>query len=692
MHYGKVIAACVAMLISGGLVKADHMEEVIVTADREMRTVEVVEALVISPDAAQLLKKAPGANVNSNGPLTGIPQYRGMFGPRIGVQLNGTQLAPAGPNWMDPPLSYAAAAQLESLQLYRGIAPVSVVQESIGGAINAVTEQRAFTDTAEIELGGSVMGSGQTVNNGTQLGGALFATNRQHRLRLAAMTESGDDAEFPDGEILPTEYQRERYEIGYGFRTGAHTLQLDYTRNETGETGTPSLPMDIDLIHGDLYSLGYQFVMGNWSVDTTLFGSQLDHKMTNYQMRTAPVDGALWRRNTTDSENYGYKITASLRDDRGLWRFGSDSLDSTHNSLIDNPNNPMFFVDNFNDAERRIIGLFAERQLDFGKAWTAELGMRYNRVDMDAGEVNGTPAMMMLPAQILRDAFNAADRSQTDDNLDVVAKVWFQAGDAASYYLGLGRKTRSPAYQERYLWLPLQATGGLADGYTYTGNIELDPEVAHEIEMGLDFAQGSLTFSPRVFYRKVDDYIQGTPSDVMPAVGFVSMMNMSNGTNMPAPLQFNNVDAKLWGFDMDWKAQLNDHWSLGGLVNYVRGERDDINDNLYRIAPLNATIELAYSADNWGGSVETVLYDEQDKISETNGELSSDGYTLLNFTARWEPLDGLRLAAGLDNALDENYEDHLGGYNRVMGNPDLVPGARIPGYGRNAFIRLDYSF
>ena len=81
--------------------------------------------LTVEADSAQLLKKAPGAAVNGNGPLSGIPQYRGMFGPRVGVQLNGTQLAPAGPNWMDPPLSYAAAAQLESLQLYRGIAPVS---------------------------------------------------------------------------------------------------------------------------------------------------------------------------------------------------------------------------------------------------------------------------------------------------------------------------------------------------------------------------------------------------------------------------------------------------------------------------------------------------------------------------------------------------------------------------------------
>lgn len=692
MFNRKWIAVAVATLAGGSQAWADHIEEVIVTGNRESRTIEVAEAMVISPDAAQLLKKAPGANVNSNGPLTGIPQYRGMFGPRVGVQLNGTQLAPAGPNWMDPPLSYAAAAQLESLELYRGIAPVSVVQESIGGAINAVTEKRAFTSSEEFDLSGAVMGSRQTVNEGTQVGATLFATSRQHRLRLAAMTESGDDAEFPDGDITPTEYERDRYEIGYGFRTGSHTLQLDYTRSETGDTGTPSLPMDIDLIDGDLYSIGYTFEKDDWTVDAKLFGSNLDHEMTNYHLRTAPVDGAGWRRNTTDSDNYGYKLSVTLKDDRGRWILGSDGLDATHNSLIDNPNNAMFFVENFNDAERRIMGLFAERQQDFDNAWSAEFGLRYNRVEMDADVVNGAPAMMMLPAQMLRDAFNGADRDQSDDNFDVVAKVWYEASSELSYYAGVGRKTRSPSYQERYLWMPLQATGGLADGYTYTGNIELDPEVAHEIEMGLDFATGSLSFSPRLFYRDVDDYIQGTPSDVGPAVMFVDMMNLNNGTNMPAPLQFNNVDAKLWGFDMDWRAQLSDHWSLGGLVNYVRGERDDINDDLYRIAPLNGSIELAYTSNLWGGALETVLYDEQDKVSETNSERATDSYALLNFNAWWQAMDGLRLAAGVDNLLDEDYEDHLGGYNRVRGNPDLATGERIPGYGRNAFVRLDYRF
>jgi iron complex outermembrane receptor protein len=82
-----------------------------------------------------MLKKMPGANINKNGELTGIAQYRGMFGDRISV---------AGPNTMDAPLSYAPVALLESLTINRGITTVSSAQETIGGYIQAKTYSGDF--------------------------------------------------------------------------------------------------------------------------------------------------------------------------------------------------------------------------------------------------------------------------------------------------------------------------------------------------------------------------------------------------------------------------------------------------------------------------------------------------------------------------------------------------------------------
>ena len=673
---------------------ADHIEELVVTASHDTRTIDISSELSISPDVTRLLKKAPGANVNNNGPLTGIPQYRGMYGPRIATSLDGAPLAPSGPNWMDPPLSYAVGGQLESLQIYRGIAPVSVAQESIGGAIDAQANRGTFTNDQQFQLAGRVIGAAQSVNDGYHLNTALYASNNQHRVKAAAMTESGDDAEFPDGDITPTEYERQRYDLGYGFRSGHHTLQLDYGYNDTGDSGTPALPMDIETIEGDLYNLSYNFDLdGELHSSLSLFGSDLDHEMTNFLLRQPPSMDR-WRRNTASSDNLGFKLSTKLIDNNGATVFGFDGFSAEHNSDIDNPNtnSSTFFVTNFNDAEREVLGVFLERQQDFNQQWRGEFGIRYNHVEMDADEVDGSPAMMMDQARMLRDAFNAADRNKTDNNIDLVAKAWFKASESSSWCAGIAQKHRSPSYQERYLWLPLEATGGLADGNTYTGNIDLNPEVSRQIEFGLDFSNERLTLSPRIFYSKVEDYIQGTPSEVVPAVRMVRMMNNMQGTNNPDPLHFNNVDAELYGFDMDWNWLLTDHWSLSGVVNYVRGKRDDSSDDdLYRIAPPNATIRLGYSAANWSAQLENVLYAEQDDVSETSREKETDGYGIANLNAIWQATAQLQLALGVDNVFDKEYEEHLGGYNRAA-NPDIAKGDRLPGYGTNFYTRLVYEF
>jgi len=142
---------------------------------------------------------------------------------------------------------------------------------------------------------------------------------------------------------------------------------------------------------------------------------------------------------------------------------------------------------------------------------------------------------------------------------------------------------------------------------------------------------------------------------------------------------------------MDWTWQLSERWLASGLLNYVRGKRDDINDNLYRIAPPNATFRLNYAAGDWGAGVESVLYGEQNDVSATNSEQKTSGYGIVNLNASWQASSQMRLALGVDNLFDREYEDHLGGYNRAA-NKDIAIGERLPGYGINAFARVVYEF
>ncbi len=684
----------------------ERVEEIVVIGVRDTHTVITDDTLVAPADTAQLLRKMPGANINKNGELTGIAQYRGMYGDRIRVSVNGAKISGAGPNAMDAPLHYAPVAILESLTINRGIASVSSGQETIGGFVEAQTYTGDYGSSGDFGFTGRTYFGTQSINSGSVASGFFSLSNRNHILRSFVMQEQADDLEFPGGEILPSEYDRERVDLGYSFRSGGHEFSLDFARNNTKDAGTAALPMDILSIDSDLFRSRYTWQGNDRNFTAEFFVSDNEHWMTNYHLRRPPQDnmmtaGAMrYRRNWAVSENYGFALKMEQFDSMGSWLYGIDQHMSTHRSTITNPNAAPFYISNFNDTEREIIGAFIERSTSLGEHIGLDAGVRVNRVTMDSEPVSanlnpmnmmmGMPLMMNNMAGMLSSRFNASDLSQTDNNFDWFARFSFHTDSGTTWYAGAARKTRSPSYQERYLWIPLEATGGLADGNTYVGDPELNPEVAHEIELGFDMDVGNLSFYPRIFYKEVDDFIQGTPATDMLVRNFSQMM-ASMGMGRAGPLMFDNVDANFYGFDMESHYQLSSNLNLRAVASIVRGERDDINDDLYRIAPDNIVVAVDYRDSNWMASLEAVSYADQDRVSSTNLELDTDGYTIFNLNGRVNVSTDLEVSLGVENLFDKEYEDHLAAYNRAF-NPDIAMRDRMPGLGRNVYARLMWNF
>lgn len=634
-----------------------------------------------SPDTADVLRRVPGGNVNSNGPLTGIAQYRGMYGDRLNVLIDGINIAPGGPNAMDPPLSYMPRDLLKDIVVVRGIAPVSSGNETIGGTIIANSREGHFTIGKKFQLHGDAETGWHSVDDGYSVSGMAALSNENQRLYVAATRTAGDDRDFPGGTITPSRYERNVYDLGYGLARGNQELGLAYRRNETGPTGTPALPMDIIFIHTNIVRSNFKGALGDVQFVGKLYYTNVDHKMDNYTLRR-PTNPLKRRYTLAKSDGTGYRLHAVIPLAVGNLSFGSDGLFVRHDADISNPDNGQFFVNNFHDVRRNRYGFFGEWNARLAGRWHLQLGARYTRVDMDSGSVDATPAHTTAAAGILRDRFNAADLSRSDDNFDWVAKLDYDVRNDLRMHVGLGRKTRSPSYQQAYLWLPLQSTGGLADGNNYVGDPHLHPEVAHEVDVGLDWRRGGVYLSPLAFYRNVDNYIQGV-SATDPAVIIVSTMNGD-----PTPLQFANVSARLYGVDAQWGVPLVEHWSLDGVVSYVRGQRRDINDNLYRIAPLNTTVDLTHRRERWSFTLEGVFYAAQHQVSRTNGETPSAGYGLLNLFAEYKlPRPKITLRAGIDNVLNRHYEPHLQGVNRVAGS-DVALGARLPGPGINGHMNV----
>ncbi|PQA85955.1 TonB-dependent receptor [Hyphococcus luteus] len=665
------------------------LEDVIVVTGKSRSRMTVNETAPdftpdAGPDAAGIIARLPGAAAIDNGALSGQVQYRGLYGDRLNIRVDGQNFASGGPNMMDPPLHYAPAPLVGLIVVDRGVSPVRN-GPGLAGGVNAEFKRIDFTDSSEARLGYDVTALGRTVGESYAVGGVAGASNETYRVNILGSYEKGDDVQFPGGVIGSSSHKRAVYGASAGVKLGDQEFGIDLRRQKTGPTGNPPFPMDIRFFETDFARATWNGDLGGIKIESAFSIADVDHAMNNFDLRPTPPDPMRYRETLAAARTLHGKLAFVVPAAGGDLRLGVDMEDADKDVTITNPNNANFFINSLPDVQMQRKGVFAEWTGASG--WlNAELGVRADRHDASAGEASLGPALPMMPA-MLANAFNAADRNWEKTTVDGVMRLWTEEAHGVSWRFTLARKARAPGYVERFSWLPTPASGGLADGNVYVGDLGLKAETAWITEAGADLRGERFYLRPTVFYRRIDYYVQGVPLD--DTVGVIDtpqeMVASMNGD--ATPLRFANVDAELYGVDMDGGVVLTDHFRLDGVVSYVRGKRRDIDDNLYRIAPPHASLAATYEQAIWSVSAETVLIADQNKVSATNSEQATDGYALLNLTGEIDLADGVSLSAGVTNLFDKDYRQHLAGYNRVAGS-DVAIGERIPGNGRGAFVRI----
>ena len=634
-------------------------------------------------DAAALIARTPGGALVGNGALSGQVQYRGLFGERLNLRVDGQSFASGGPNLMDPPFHYAPMPLLQAMEIDRGASPVSA-GPGLAGGMNAVIKRLDYGAGKDFQPSYDFTGLARSVDESYSIGGIAGASNDTFRFNLLGSYEEGGDTDYPGGVIRDTSYQRGVFGLSTGVRTGNHEVGLDLRRQNTGPSGNPPFPMDIRFVDSDFARLTYAADIGDMRLEAAAHYSDVAHAMNNYDLRPAPM-AAMQRETFANATTRGVDANVSFEALTGELQIGVDHELVDHDVTITNPNNAAFFIHNLPDIEQTRTGIFAEWTGDMG-AFSGELGLRVDNHQAEAGLASTGPALPAGPT-MLATAFNNADRSQDDTTVDALARLWMESSDNLTIRMNIGRKQKAPGYLERFGWLPTQASGGLADGNIYVGDLNLDPESMWLTEVGFDYRTDAIYLRPTVFYRQVDDYIQGVPFDATVGVIDTPVEMIANMNGDPTPLRFANVDAKLYGFDLDGGVKLTDNWRIDAVASYVRGERRDIDDNLYRIAPPSLTAGVTYEADIWSATFEARAVADQDDVSATNSEIATSGYAIFSLYSDWFVSPGVRLSAGVENLFDEDYADHLSGYNRNAAS-DVPLGERVPGAGRGAFIRL----
>ncbi len=677
-------------LASPAFAENDPLTDIIVTGQRDTVTTDEIESdkeIVSTPDAASLVARAPGAALIDNGGLSGQVQYRGLFGDRILVRVNGQRFSSGGPNLMDPPLHYAPMPLVDRIELDRGISPVRK-GPGLGGGVNAILKQAGFTDGAAMQPMVDLTTGYRSGDDSYLLGGLAGLSNEHIKLGVIASYEKGDDLQFPGGTIASTSFERLNYGAHAGIKIGEGSLTVSYRRQETGPTGNPPFAMDIQYFDTDFLNLAYEGKLSdNLYLEMEAGHVAVRHLMDNFSLRQGPASPMDLRATFADADTS--TASSSLRigtPDRHV-RLGADVELMDKDVRITNPANAAFFLTSLNNISGSRIGAFVESRTAFGPI-EAEIGARLDHHRMAAGSPFLGSAVPMGP-RILANGFSASDRTWADDTIDVAARFW---GDMGRFKprLSLAYKTRVPNAVERFSWLPTGASGGLADGNIYVGDLNLRNEKAWIAEIGFDYQDSRFYARPTLFYRRVDDFIQGVPYDDTPGIIDSPVEMVANMNGDPTPLRFGNVDAEIYGADLDFGWNISGPLHLDGTASYVRAKRRDIDDNLYRIAPPNARGALIWQQKIWHIGAELQIFADQNQVSVTNSEQPSDGYLLAGLFGHIELTPTLALDGSVENLFDKYYTEHLAGYNRVSGS-DVPLGARLPGAGRSAFIRLRWT-
>ncbi len=693
-------------------------------------------------DTASLLEGQPGISLYRAGGVSSLPSIHGMADDRIRIKVDGMDLISACANHMNSPLSYIDPANVDKIKVFAGITPVSMGGDSIAGTIavdsaapefaasadellmkgKASTFYRSNNDARGINLSAtiasdilSVRYTGATAEANNYKAGSGF---KRADLAATSTIAGGNRGWLASDEVGSTAYKTENHALDFGLRHDNHLLELKVAVQNIPYQNFPNQRMDMTGNDSESYNLRYT---GDY--DWGKLQASAYHESTRHDMNFGD-DKLFWYANMTTGlpvagmpmetrgSNTGFKLQGDvILSERDLLRIGTEfqryRLDDWWDPVANSGNmmGPGTFY-NINNGERDRYAVFGEWEAHWNSQWMTQLGMRHETVKMDTGRVQGYSSTGMMsygdptnPASI-PGAFNAADRSETDQNLDLTAIARFTPDERQTYEAGYAMKTRSPNLYERYTWsrnntMVMNMNNWYGDGNGYVGNLDLDPEVAHTLSVSgnwHDAAQENWSLKLTPYYTYINDYIDAVACD---EVGKVCLARTDGFLN----LSLDNQRARIYGIDMSGKLALVKGSSFGslqakGLVSYTRGRNLSSGDDLYHIMPLNMKLALDHRFGAWSNTLELKLVDAKDRVQDVRKELETSGYGLLNFYSSYE-WKHARLDVGVENLLDKDYDDLLGGsylgQGATMGSGVLY-GTAVPGMGRSINTTLTVMF
>lgn len=687
-------------------------------------------------NTTRLLETIPGLSTSKAGGVSHLPVIRGLADNRIRVKIDDMDLIASCPNHMNPPLSYLDPTNVEQLTVFRSVAPVSVGGDSIGGSILVTSPAPRFATPSGEALTESLLNAGYSSNNDAfSLGFTTHYATETVSMRYsgagvsASNYEAGSDFksseasgrpghDLPLDEVGSTAYNTWNHSLDYAVKREDRLFSLKLGYQHMPDQGFPNQRMDmldneqtrIRAEYTDRLTWG-DFQLGAYieNVDHLMdFGPDKRFWYGMASMTSNSIIGqvcspvgptcAAGMPMISESQTTGMDVmvqsdltdTTILRTGMTLQRYRLDDYWEPSGARMW-PNR----FQNINDGKRSRIAFFSEWDSELTERLSALLGVRYERLRTSSETVSGynlTATGQPTFQQEDSAAFNARDRQQADDNIDIALITRFTPSHSLALEFGLARQVRSPSLYERYTWsswsMAAVMNNTIGDGNGYIGDVGLKPEVAHTASLVIDLHDPTkpwqLSLSP--YYTHVDHYIDATAR-----IGW-----LPNQFNV---LQYSNQSARLYGMEIvsAWSMGQTEagEWQLDGIINYTNGTNRETGNNLYQIMPLHARFTISRTHTAWRNTLELLVVDEKDELSLVRNEVPTAGFSVLNLRNTYTH-GNLELSFGAENLFDRLYAHPSSGayigQGWTMGLRRVPWGTVVPAMGRSIYASIAMTF
>lgn len=596
-----------------------------------------------------MLDGEPGVAMRSLGPAPTRPVIRGFDGDRILVLENGERMGDIGESAADHAVALDPLA-VERVEIVRGPASLLYGSGALGGVVNMTTRDLPRSWSRGLE--GVTLLQGASVNRAASGAAALTYGEEAWASTLRLSVRETDDIRTPEGRIGDTALSSR--DGALGFVRAWDALQVGIAGSFVDRRfGIPEAWDDPD--EEIFLTMEQQALQArlDWEPASPGFIRAIEVRTRVSRFfqqeieREIEEDGSVEEDVELEYDARSASATATLRHGP-LGAVGEGALGvAVRARQMDVGGDEAFFP----GVDERSVALFTFQEAPLTRDLRLQLGARveWNRNEARPGE-----------------HFPEVDDRRRGTALSGSVGLHWRPSPAWEAGTQLARAHRVPLAEELFANGPHLAAGVFEIGST---------ALSDEVSLGMDlfvrrtFARGSVEVA--AFTNWIDDFIV-----------FQSLGRIDEGSGFPV-FEYQGSDARTLGGEVSADLRLNDTWSAGLGLDWIRGNRTGVRtDPLPTMPPFRGRLQFEADPGPWwvGSTVRAVA--RQGRVAPD--EMATDGYVLVDAKA------GLRVGADrrgavilrLDNALDTAYRDHL---SRLPERDLLMPG-------RNLSLLLRWAF